>query len=310
MRSFMQLAFKGLLFSSIFALSSPSRADGVALSPGALAAPARSALESEIASARKQRPAAFRAARAVDSFRTKAAAGSRHNQPTAARAFMRLGKAGLMPMLEMLAWKADVTGLTPPERLALGDGLLQAVAFARDPRSAPVLEAVFLRSAEPRFVASAAAGLGMLCGPEQRSLLLGEASVSGPRRAAAIGGLGHCRSLDVAGKLASILSAESDAAVVKLTARSLGYVASSWALATTKLSSAEREAIRSIAAKALGAAYAAHEGQTRVVVARALLMVAHPAAVPALREVERAGEPATKVAATRLRLRLEASPTR
>lgn len=132
----------------------------------------------------------------------------------------------------------------------------------------------------------------------------------GPRRAAALGGLGHCRSPEVAAKLAGILAAERDPALVSVTARALGYVGSSWALATTKLSLAERESIRETAAKALAASFASSEGQTRLVVARALSMVGHPAALPALRELERAGVPATRTAAARLVRRLEAGQTR
>lgn len=307
MRSLVHLSFGALLSLSVFAASDPARAEGVVLTPGALSAPARSALESEIAAARKQRPEAFRAARAVDSHRAQVALRARHGRPTAARAFMRLGKAAVMPMLEMIAWKADAAGLSREERLALGDGLLQAVALARDPRSAPVLETVFLKSAEPRFVASAAAGLGMLCGSEQRSLLLSHASVAGPRRAAAVAGLGHCRSVEVANALAGILAVEQEPSLRQAAARALGYVGSSWALAATKLSAAERETIAKTAAKALAAAYASGDEATQRVVARSLLMVGHAAALPKLRELERAAAPTARTAATRLRLRLEAN---
>lgn len=305
MSTFMKLSFVALLGLGSLAVAGTSRAQGAVLGPGSLDPAARSSLEAEIARARIRHPGRFKAARSVDTFRPKAVARSRSNRPSAARAFLRLGPSALLPMLEMIAWKADLAGLDDEQRLALGDGLLQAVAFARDPRAAPVLTAVFSKSQEPRFIASAAAGLGMLCRLEDRSLLLSHASLAGPRRAAAIAGLGHCRSPETAEKLAAVMAEPLDDALARVTARALGYVGSSWALAAAKFDPKQAETIRSSAATALADAYPRHEGEVRQVIARALLMVEHPASLPALRELERTGSAGARKEASRLRTRLE-----
>ncbi|MBK7583229.1 MAG: hypothetical protein IPI67_23905 [Myxococcales bacterium] len=208
-------------------------------------------------------------------------------------------------MLEMVAWRADTLGLDDAQKIALGDGLLQAVAFARDPRAGPVLEAVFTRAQDARFVGSAAAGLGMLCRARDRALLLSHVRAGEPRRAEAIAGLGHCRSLDVAERLASVLAEPIDDALAVTTARALGYVGSSWAIAASRLDAKQADAIREAAATALARGFSRGNAQLRTAIARAVLMVEHPAALPALRRAERGAPSDVRKDASALRGRLE-----
>lgn len=305
MRSFVKWVFGSLVALGTVVVARPSFAEGAVLTPGALEPAERSNLEAQIAAARARRPATFRAVRAVDTFRGRALTQARHNQPTAARAFMRLGRDALLPMLEMIAWSADLRGLDEAQKRAVGDGLLQAVAVARDPRAAPVLGAVFSKSQDPRFVATAAAGLGMLCRPEDRALLLSHADAGSSRRAAALAGMGHCRSVDVVEKLATALAEPLDDETAQVTARALGYVGSTWALASAKLDAKQADVIRKKAATALVLAFSRASAPARPAIARALLMVEHPSALPPLREAERAGSPSVRTEASALRARLE-----
>jgi hypothetical protein len=110
MRTFGKWVFGSVVALAAVLVARPSFAEGAVLTPGALEPAARSGLEAQIAAARARRPATFRAVRAVDTFRGPALTQSRHNQPTAARAFMRLGRDALLPMLEVIAWSADLRG--------------------------------------------------------------------------------------------------------------------------------------------------------------------------------------------------------
>lgn len=286
-----------------------ARAEGVVLTSGALDAAARTQLQTQVASVRALHPEAFRAVYAVDTFKPEAVARSRHAQPTTARAFMRLGPPALMPMLEMLVLNVSYRGLSLNERRALGDGLIQAVGVLKDERARRVLQAVFLKSSEPRWVTSAAVGLGMLCRGVDRALLLRESAAGQSRSQAAIAGLGHCRAEVTAQRLASALRESlGERSFAATAARSLGYVGSSWALAAdASVAKSKAARIRTIASRALVEAFPRVTGDTRRNVERSLLMVEDPASVQALRRLEQLQASSTELRrdARRLRLRLE-----
>jgi len=308
MKHFSFIAY--LIVLGSLTLSWPARADGVVLAPSDLDAGARTKLERHVAKARLRAPQTFAAARAVGTFRKSVASRSRLARPSAARAFLRLGPSAVMPMVELVAWDADVTGLSAEERHAFGDGLLQALAFARDPRVAPVLRAVFMKSRDATYATTAASGLGMLCGSAERELLLGELRHDSPRRLAALAGLGHCRNASVADRLAAELEAAADGATAAVAARALGYIGSSWALGAEHKSTAEARAIRHRATQALVAALRRDRAQARIAVQRALLMVADESCLPSLRALERSASPQVATDAATIRRRLERSLAR
>ena len=302
------LAAVAIFFTSSLARS--ARADGVLVPASALSESARSSLAQEIAQARTKNTAAFAAVRKVDGYTAAAAARTRHNKPTAVRDFRRLGPAALFPLIELAAFDAKRGSLTDEEWRTFGDGILQALAFLRDTRAEPVLEAVFLSAKEPSWIENAALGLGMLGGEHERELLLASLAPGNPRRAAAISGLAFCRNIEVAQRLAPLL-ADPDPLVASRAARSLGYVGSSWALAADKtLSPADRDEIGAFAASALLTAYTGQGPTVRSVMYRATLMVEHPSAGAAISRAKRSASPDVKRELERLALRLEANRAR
>jgi hypothetical protein len=116
--------------------------------------------------------------------------------------------------------------------------------------------------------------------------------------------MGHCRSVDVVDKLTAALAEPLDDETAQVTARALGYVGSTWALASVKLDAKQAEVIRTKAATALVLAFSRASAPARRAIARALLMVEHPSALPLLREAERASSPSVRTEASALRARL------
>jgi hypothetical protein len=261
-----------------------ARADGVVTASSKIPADVRVKLEAEIAKAKTTQPKAFAAVAAVDTYKPSGIARVRHNKPTAARGLRQIGPAAFWPMIEQVAFKSDRGTLTDEQWHAFGDGLLQAISFLRNPNAVPVLEAIFLNSPDAVYAARAAEGLGMLCGDAQRSLLLSHVKAGDPQRTAAVVGLGHCRKLDVAQTLADVLKSEpADSDLAEKAARSLGYVASSWALAADKKMTAdEGDAIRRTASEALVDAMPTQSPRIREVAAHSVLMAEHPSAIDRL----------------------------
>lgn len=262
-----------------------ARADGVVISPLDLDPAVRAQLAAEIAAARASDGAAFDALAAIDSYKPEGIRRSRHNQPSAARALMRLGRPGLWPMIEWTAFRAERGKLSDDQWRVLGAGLLQALGVLKDARAAPVLRAALAKAREPVWLDRAAEGLGMLCGEAEERLLLAASGRRGDRRAAAIAGLGHCRTHGSARRLAAILRGEPpDSDLAARATRALGYVGSSWALAAdTRVRAEDAEAIRRTAVEALVEALPRQTASsTRAATARSVLMVEHPLALERL----------------------------
>jgi hypothetical protein len=276
-------------FCAVSALAGAAQADGVAIGPQDLSPEVRTALQAQIAEARATQPEAFRAVADVDSYKPEGIRRSRHNKPEAARALRRLGSPALMPMVELLAFDAERGSLTDEQWKALGRGLLQAIGFLRDARGAPALEAVFVKGSEPDFIRDAGEGLGMLCGQRQEKILLAWSKTSGPRQLGAIQGLGFCRTKASAERLATILSDSSIGQETAITtARSLGRVGSSWALAADKSMPADRaETIRRIASQALLDQYTRFGKKVRDQIQDGVLMVEHRPSVGRISSLER-----------------------
>jgi hypothetical protein len=268
--------------------SAAARADGVAIAPEAIPEAERATLVQQIAEARAQTPDAFDAVAAVDTYKPEGIRRSRNNKPDASRAFMRLGRPALMPMIELLAFQAERGSLTEEQWSALGDGLLHAIAFLRDDRAASTLEAVFLGSDDAKFVRKAGEGLGMLCGSRQQRVLLTASRETGPRRLGAITGLGWCRTKASVKRLAAIMAEPLDAKTAAATAKALGYVGSSWGLSADKSIPADRaETIQRIAAEALVDQYPRFGKKVRATMQTAVLMVEYRPSVGRLESMRR-----------------------
>ncbi len=288
-----------------------ARAEGAVIGPDKLAPGARGALLAAIGRERARDASAFAAVRAVGAALETGVDQSRNHRPSTAAAFMGLGRGALVPMLELAAVSAERGRLGDAEWRALGEGLLQAIGALRDPRAAPVLAAAFAGATDPVLAERAAEGLGALCRPVDRALLASRADAGDPLRAAAVAGLGRCRVAASVQRLAAIMAEPLDEETAAKVARALGYVGSSWALrADGTVPDAEADAIRRAAARALVDAYRRHGGAAREAIARALLMVEHPASVGWLAEAARASGGDDGRALARLGARLETNLAR
>jgi hypothetical protein len=254
--------------------------DGMAAQRAQIAEQARASLAKDIEAYKAAHPEAFEALRNVKGHKPEVYRKLRNPIPTVGRELRRLGPSALLPMLEALAFEAPARGgATDQEWTALTVGMLEAVGVIRDPRSGPVLRAIFEGgSGIAEVVRAAAAGMGQLCGDAELSVLIKRSAAGDALRGAAIAGLGNCRRLDSAKHLAGLLQAASDEASAELLGKALGRVASSWAWKAMG-PAVEREgaSVREIAAKALVGGFVRFGGEARSEMRRGLLMTEHQA---------------------------------
>jgi hypothetical protein len=255
------------------AAATPARPGVVA----ALGSAERTQLAADVARARRESPAAFVRVRALSGVRREVYGKTRARRPEVVRELRALGADGLMPMLEVLALDGWRDALGDEERRALESGMLRAVGLLGDRRAAPVLRAAVEQAAEEGVATEAAIALGRLCSPDEVAFLGARAqaaasssqSVQSPsaqsqsqssladaaRRRAAIAGLGACRSLASAQRLATLVD---DAAVAPDAAAALTAVGSSWAWQAAGDIETGRQ-IRALAAPVVTRAQAAHK---------------------------------------------------
>ena len=252
--------------------------DGMVAQPSQIADQARASLAKDIAAWKTSHPEAFEAVRNVTGHKPEVYSKQRNPIPVVGRELRRLGPAALLPMLEALAFEAPAReGATDQEWTALTVGMLEAVGVLRDPRSGPVLRAIFAGgSANAQVLRAAAVGMGQLGGDAELSALIKHSAAGDPLRAAAIEGLGNCRRLESAKHLASLLRTASDEVSAELLGKAIGRVASSWAWkAMGPAAEQEGIAVREVAAKALVAGFVRFGGQARAEMRRGLLMAEH-----------------------------------
>lgn len=246
-------------FGAVTAVSAVASADGL-LAKGADLAPAeRASLESLVASAKRSNPAAFKAIRDVKGIRPEHYRNLRNPIPEAGRELRRMGADALLPMLEALVLSAPPTdGLAEQERRAYAEGLLSAVGYLRDARSSAALRAVFERAQESWALRGAGRSMGRLCDAASFRRLEG-ALAETSRRAAAIDGLGECRSLASAELLAAALDASNSSEDSAMLATALGNLGSSWAWESLGASrAAEGLKVRERIADAIVKSFARH----------------------------------------------------
>jgi hypothetical protein len=275
----MNITWRALLVCAGVGVSGAANADGLAARVVDVPEPARRVAAAEIAKAKVAEPETFEAVRKVHGVRREFYGRLRNPIPMASRELRALGPSALWAMVDALAFDAPPRGeLNDEEWTALTAGLLEAVGALRDPRSGPVLGAVFENGpASPRVRTAAAKALGRLCGDAELGVLVKHLPRGDARRLAAIHGLGECRRAESVDKLAGLLSAETDPATVEALASALGAVGSSWAWkAMGPEADATGLAVRKAAATALVAAYAGRSAETRASLSRAIAAVDQP----------------------------------
>lgn len=290
MRNMMKRSSSLALAAALLFGASTAAADGLLTKPSELPAAARASLQKDIDAARAADPATFAAVRSVRSVRPEVYRTHRNPVPEATRELRSLGKAALLPILNELAFDAlPPAGLTTEEHAALVTGMLEAAGAIRDPRSGPVLKAIFEGGNHDEVVMRAAGeALGRLCGDAELATLTKHAIASDPRRDASIRGLGECKRVEAAKHLASLLAAAPDNDAANRVAHALGLLGSSWAWKALGDGAAPTGlAVREIAARALVIALPKHDGAARGRIAKAMVMVDHPI-LPALLTAARA----------------------
>jgi hypothetical protein len=275
----MKFAWRALLVCAGLGVSGAAQADGLAARVVDVPEPSRRAIAAEIAKAKVADPQAFEAVRKARGVRREFYGQRRNPVPTAGRELRALGPSALWAMVDALAFDAPPRdGLSDAEWTALTVGLIEAVGVLRDPRSGPVLGAVFASGPPaPRVAKAAAVALGRLCGDAELGLLAKHTEAGDARRLAAIHGLGECKRVESVDRLAALLAVETDAATVEALASALGAVGSSWAwTAMGPQAEARGLAVRKTAATALVAAYAQRSREARASLGRALAAVEYP----------------------------------
>lgn len=272
-----------LAFVAVLSVGSHALADGVLVKTSELRAADRKSLAASIAAAKTRIPEAFEAVRAVDTYKANGSQKLRSKNPSATRAFRRVGPAALWPLIELAAFKAERSSLSPAEWRALGSGILEALAVLEREEARPVFAAVVELSANTEWADRAAEGLGMLCGAEDQTLLLSQVDSPGARGLSAIVGLQHCRTTEVTERMADVLARATDAERGERAARALGFLGSTWALAAEKhLSPAEKESIRALANRSLRKALEHPSEAVRVRAGKALRMTELSGTKPAI----------------------------
>lgn len=300
---------------------SSARADGLAARAIDVPESARTTLARAIDVDRAAHPELYAALRHVHGLQPEVYKQRRNPVPSVGPELRRLGAEALLPMLDALAFHAPAFDrvTTELERTVLVVGLLDAVGVLRDPRSGAVVRAVFeamppgarsgASAPDPRVIAAAAEALGKLCGEPELATLLGHAKASDPLQSASIRGLGECRTVESASRLASLLAAasESDA---RLLASALSIVGSRFAWQASGPAAAPQGLIvRGVAARALVAAFVRRPA-LRARAGAALQAVAHPDTVALLDEARGGADADTAVAIDRLLRDLARSATR
>jgi hypothetical protein len=268
------LSTMALLGGVLFA--STASADGVLVSADELPAKERDALAQAIAQHKASNPAIYDKVRNVEGYKPERYKKFRNPIPLVGRELRRLGPEALLPMLEALAFDVwDRNGATDVEWRALKVGLIEAVSVQRDLRSAAVFHAAFIKDLDAFVLESTAEGMGDLC--DDTSFTMLETALNNGKRAAAIEGLGHCRTVEAASLLAAQLDKSANAAEADRLSRALGFMSSSWAWrALGKSRHAEGLQVRRLASAALVRSYVRFDGVARMGAHVGLSMAQHP----------------------------------
>jgi hypothetical protein len=194
----------------------------------ALPPEAQRTLGTRIRAERAAHPEYFAAVAAIEGMRPEVVRVSRSQHPTAVRALRSMGANALYPMIDLLAFSSPPSTLNEESREVLEIAALQCLGELRDRRAAPVLRAAFEQAASPDVALAAAHALGSLGGDGEIALLSTAAQSVGPRRSAAIEGLGRSRRTDAVGVVLNLLETVRDTDVTVAAAHALADACSTW----------------------------------------------------------------------------------
>ncbi len=282
------------LASFLFLAASSARADGLLVAPSKLAPAARTSLGKDIAGAKRDLAGVRAKVRDVQSVKPEVYKKRRNPIPEASLELKSLGKDALVPMLEALAFDASQPGLDAREREALVVGMLSAVGDIRDARSTPVLSAILdgETSATPAALAASIA-LGKACGPNEIKVLKAKSAEGSSVRAAAVQGLGECRTRESANALVSASKSASDTATQRAAVRGLGTLGSSWAWAAMgKADDQEAIDVRTLASDRLIEVFV-KTAELRTDASRAILKCDAPNALERVRSAKKGADAET-----------------
>ena len=220
-----------------------------------------------------------------------------------------LGQAALFALLEEELNGAQDSGWTETARVAWASGVLEALGAIGDPLAVPVVRRALQLETEEHAVRAAAAALGRL-DPHSAETLIPLAQRTGPKQVAVISGLAECRQVRAAQALADLLAAHPEEPIALEATRALGAMGSSWVWNTRAFRELpQRDAVRSIAARALVRTFVDYRKEVRLRAETALAMVESEEA-PALIDAALANAPGEGAELKRLADRLSHKPQR
>jgi len=260
---------------------------GAVLCPSDLSVEDRLAVHTLVAESRVSEPEAFSRVAAVWRALPAADASTRGRLAAMSPALAAIGREALPALLERLVLADPGRGeLTRSAWLAWRIGLIDAVGRLRDQRASAVLEALLARTElESEVRRAAAAALARLETDEAATVLVELSRLDGEAGLAVLAGMGHCRRVEVAKRLAEALGAAQSFEETHTVARSLATAASGpvWRAGLVRHPE-EGDALRRIAATALIDAFMGGDEDRQRVLTTALLVVDEPGAMRRIAE--------------------------
>jgi len=255
----------------------------VALANGALdvklSGPALTALQREIAAAKKTTPGAFAA---VAQVRAQLATLDAKKRGRFAPVTPRLNSIAnaTWALADALAFDGKLDEALPRSaHIAWQSGLLEALGDRREPRSEALLVAALQLELAPEVLRSAADGLGRLGTDGAAAALIASATERrGASRDAVLAGMGTCRRASVSAFLATQLSRSTTEKEQLALVKALSVIGNEWALETPAGAPVKAEVpqLRAIAAGALVKLFSEASGNVRQQASDAILIVNAP----------------------------------
>ena len=276
----LKITFSILVIALAFcsSVASAHHARGAAIAPEALDAQTRASLSNAIRAARAQDPAPFDNMVRLSKLVVTLDAQKRGRLAPVKRMFLNTGKAGVLPMIELLAFEGPIEGTMPKTAwIALRAGTIEALGHMRDSRVMPVLYAI-LDSNETEYylVRATTEAIGRMADDKAVSTL--QAAATDPaKRFAVLAAIGYCRRAETARFLANELAKRPALVTAKMLVGSLSDVGNSyaWKLDVVR-TRGNGDLTRAIAATALVKAFLAYDGEVRQAASNALMVVDSP----------------------------------
>ncbi len=302
-----------LVGTSLLLPATASAAGGAVIAPERLAAEDRDALRQQIDVARAHDPQVFED---LARLRTDLPSLDQRRRGRLAPITLMLkpmGDRALMPMLERLAFADAERGeLTDTAWRAWQAGLIEAVGIRRDERAAPVLRAILDGpAADPLVMTETVEAFAKLDSEAIAAELVARSLRDGPWHEALLAGMGYCRRLAVAQRLAEVMDSQPPVPTAQAVARSLGNLGAggSWQLLGPEQRSNEVE-IRGLAARTLIVAHLHYTGEVQRMATKALLVVDLDATPAIIADARRGADSAQLASLDRLLSRFENSMLR